>query len=62
MLGALRTASKVLSQYAKGSNWGVVEGRTIWLGEGDGPLLAELALGTKKDPELWKRIMENKEG
>jgi hypothetical protein len=52
---ALGTAAQVLMQYAKGSNWADMDGKCIWLGEGQGPDLAEKALGIKKDttPD-WK--------
>ena len=48
MLSALQGASHVLREYAKGSNWALMDGKSIWLGEGSGPDLAEMVLGVKR--------------
>lgn len=48
MLQALQGASFVLKQYANTSNWTKTEaGMPVWLGEGDGPDLARMAMGAK---------------
>lgn len=64
MLQALHSASYVLKQYANTSNWANIDGRTIWLGEGDGPDLAAMALGVKKAPtaEPEEPAKESEEG
>lgn len=49
ILNALRSTAVILKQYATGSNWALVGDRSIWIGEGDGPELAEKALGIKRD-------------
>lgn len=51
MLQALHSATYVLREYAKGTNWALMDGRQIWIGEGNGPDLAEMALGVKKQPK-----------
>lgn len=50
MLQALQSASYVLKQYANGSNWADTARGFLWVGEGDGPDLAQMALGVKKAP------------
>ncbi len=52
MLQALQTAAMVLKQYANTSNWTKTEsGMPVWLGDGDGPDLAQMSLGTKAVPK-----------
>ncbi len=52
MLQALQGASHVLRQYANTSNWTKTEaGLPVWLGEGDGPDLAQMSLGVKTAPK-----------
>lgn len=51
MLQALQSASMVLKEYANGSNWAIQDGKSIWLGEGDGPDLAVASLGVKSSPK-----------
>ena len=60
MLNALRTAAHALQQYAKGTSWAIESetGRVYWLGDGDGPKIAEDALGIKRDVEREKLLME----
>ncbi len=48
-LRALQSAAFILRQYADETNWAQFDGKTIWLGEGNGPELAQKVLGTKKD-------------
>lgn len=55
MLQALQSASHVLREYAKGTNWAEMEGKSIWIGEGNGPDLAEMVLGVKKKPVLEQK-------
>ena len=47
LLNALRTAAYALQQYAKGTSWAIESetGRVYWIGDGDGPSVAEDALG-----------------
>lgn len=52
VLRALQSAALVLKQYADESNWTLTEGDAglpIWLGEGNGPELAQKVLGVKKN-------------
>ncbi len=60
---ALATAARVLTQYAKGSNWATDGERTYWVGLGNGPELAERALGFKpEDDPSWKPKEEARNG
>lgn len=58
MLQALRSAAAVLKEYAKGENWVKTEKGMLWAGEGDGPDLAEMALGVKTAPRPEKQPEE----
>ncbi len=51
MLQALHSAALVLKEYAKSENWVKTEKGMVWAGEGDGPDLAEMALGAKAAPK-----------
>lgn len=54
MLQALQGASFVLKQYANTSNWTKKDGMPVWLGEGDGPDLAQMAMGVKKNEKAMQ--------
>lgn len=56
LLQSLQTQAIALHQYANGSNWAYDHGRWFWLGEANGPELAEKALGIKS--EKTKTLME----
>jgi hypothetical protein len=58
MLQALQSASMVLKQYANGSNWANQDGKIIWLGEGDGPDLAQMVLGVKAALKAEQKLKE----
>ncbi len=58
MLSALQGASHVLREYAKGTNWALMEGKSIWIGEGSGPDLAEMILGVKQAPKPEQKAGE----
>lgn len=62
MLQALQSASFVLKQYANGSNWADTSRGFLWVGEGDGPDLAKMALGVKKKPAPAEAENKQEEG
>jgi len=60
MLQALHSASFVLKQYANTSNWTKTEaGMPVWLGEGDGPDLAQMVIGVKKNAKAVQNDDKN---
>ncbi len=52
LLNAIKSAAIVLLQYANEENWTSKDDRSIWLGAGNGPELAQKVLGTKKDEKV----------
>ena len=52
LINAIKSAGMILRHYANEENWANKDGQSIWLGEGNGPELAQKVLGIKKDEKV----------